>query len=208
MQVNGLHIVGFDHQSYGYTSCLDNIEDFKLYMPSSLSPRTHCQFCQPSLLQMEECIRDAEAHNAIKDLQHHLCTQSHANKWKIANITGQIDHTCTREQQACIDDHVHASASKYHKAKASLLDMEIGRRSFGYLINWVLMHSMSESCICSRKMRSEQYGIMYIGIEVDDDEVDDEQVPIAAAAVGAGQRRPSWIWYNGTTCEDIQDPAT
>ena len=49
---------------------------------------------------------------------------------------------------------------------------------------------------------------MYIGIEVDDDEVDDEQAPIAAAAVGAGQRRLSWIWYNGTTCEDIQDPAT
>ena len=45
------------------------------------------------------------------------------------------------------------------------------------------MHSMSESCICSRKMRSRQYGIMYIGIEVDDDEVDDERAPVAAAAV-------------------------
>ena len=100
-------MVGFDHQSYGDTSCLDNIEDFKLYMPSSLSPCTCHQFCQPSLLQMEECIQDAEAHDAIEDLWHHLHTWSHANKWKIANITGQIHNTCAREWQACIDDHVH-----------------------------------------------------------------------------------------------------
>ena len=48
----------------------------------------------------------------------------------------------------------------------------------------------------------------HVGIDVDDDKVDDEQAPVAAAAVGAGQRRPSWIWYNGTTCEDILGPAT
>ena len=47
-----------------------------------------------------------------------------------------------------------------------------------------------------------------VGIEVSDDEVDDEQVPTTAAAVGASQQRPSWIWFTGNICENIQDPVT
>ena len=41
-----------------------------------------------------------------------------------------------------------------------------------------------------------------------DDEVDDEQVPTTPAAVGASQQRPSWIWFTGNICENIQDPVT
>ena len=41
-----------------------------------------------------------------------------------------------------------------------------------------------------------------------EDDVDDEWAPTAASVVGAGKQRPSWIWFNGNACEDIQDPAT
>lgn len=46
-----------------------------------------------------------------------------------------------------------------------------------------------------------------VGIVIEED-IDDERAPVAAAVVGAGQRRPSWIWYNGNNCEDMKDPAT
>ena len=176
-----LHMVGFDHWSYRDTSCLDNIKDFKLYLPSSLSPCTHCQFCQPSLLQMEECIWDAEAHDAFEDLQHHLHTWSHANKWKIANITGQIHNTCAREWQAHIDDHVCASVLKYGKAQASLLSL------WGYG-DWEELQVLDKLDVCalneqelSMQEKDEIRAVQcHVGIEVDDDELDDEWVPIAA----------------------------
>ena len=67
-------MVGFNHQSYMDTPSPDNVEDFKLYIPSLLLPHTRRQFCQPNLLQMEEWIWDAEAHNAFEDVQYHLHT--------------------------------------------------------------------------------------------------------------------------------------
>ena len=70
---------------------------------------------------MEEHICDAEAHDALEDLCHHLCTRSHTNKWKIANVTRQIHNTQARERQAHIDDHVRVVSSKYRRAWATLL---------------------------------------------------------------------------------------
>ena len=48
----------------------------------------------------------------------------------------------------------------------------------------------------------------HVGIEDNNEDVEDEQATTTAATVGVGQRRPSWIWFNGTTCKDINDPAT
>ena len=122
-ELQPLYMVGFDYRSYMDMLSPDNVEDIKLYMPSSLPPHTRRQFCQVTLLHLEERIRDAEAHDALENLHHHLCTWSHTNKWKISNITGQIHYTRVQEWQACIDDHVHTSASRYHRAWVALLDL-------------------------------------------------------------------------------------
>ena len=48
----------------------------------------------------------------------------------------------------------------------------------------------------------------HVGIAVPDDEIDDDRASTTAAAIGAGQRRPSWIWFNRNTCEDMRHPVT
>ena len=67
---------------------------------------------------------DAKACDALEDLCHHLHTQSHINKWKIANVTEQIHNTWAQEWEAHIDDHVHTSALRYHRAWAASLDLQ------------------------------------------------------------------------------------
>ena len=40
------------------------------------------------------------------------------------------------------------------------------------------------------------------------DNLDDERALATVAAVGEGQRRPSWIWYSGNSHENMGDPLT
>jgi hypothetical protein len=43
---------------------------------------------------------------------------------------------------------------------------------------------------------------------VDADEANAERVVARVAAVGEGQRRPSWIWFTGNMHEGVDDPLT
>ena len=38
------------------------------------------------------------------------------------------------------------------------------------------------------------------------DNLDDARAVATVAAVGEGQRRPSWIWYSGNNHENMKDP--
>jgi hypothetical protein len=46
------------------------------------------------------------------------------------------------------------------------------------------------------------------GVEVEADDVDAERAVATIAAVGEGQRRPSWIWSTGSWLEGTDDPMT
>jgi hypothetical protein len=46
------------------------------------------------------------------------------------------------------------------------------------------------------------------GVVVDEEDVDTERVTATVAAVGEGQRRPSWIWFIGNAHEGLNDPLT
>lgn len=208
-EVQRLHMVGFDHHSYADTPSPENVEDFKLYMPSSIPLHSRRKFCQPSLLHAEERIRDAEAHDALEDLRHHLRTRSYANQWKIANVVGQIHNTRARERQATIDDHVRTAATQYRKARAALLalrghgDWEQELR----VLDQSDVRALNERELSTQEKDQIRAIRRRVGIVIEED-IDDERAPVAAAVVGAGQRRPSWIWYNGNNCEDMKDPAT
>ena len=203
-------MVTFNHQTATNTPLPENVEDFKLHMPSSLTPQACHQFCQPILLQMEEHICDTEAHDTLEDLCHHLPTWSHTNKWKITNVTRQIHNTQVWEWQACIDDYIHVASSKYRRVWATLLalwghgdweeELQVLDQSDVQVLNERQL-TMKEK----DEIRAVQ---RHVGIEDNDEDVEDEWVTTTAATVRAGQRRLSWIWFNGTTCEDINDPAT
>jgi hypothetical protein len=46
------------------------------------------------------------------------------------------------------------------------------------------------------------------GVVLDEEDVNTERVIATVAAVGEGQRRPSWIWFIGNAHEGVNDPLT
>jgi hypothetical protein len=46
------------------------------------------------------------------------------------------------------------------------------------------------------------------GVVVEAEEAQSERVLSTVAAVGEGQRRPSWIWFTGNVHEAVDDPLT
>ena len=140
-----------------------------------------------------------DACNAIEELYHHLHTQSHLNMWKTANVIGQIHNTWVWELEAHIDDHVHTSAMRYQRAWEASLDLQ-GHGDWEeelQVLDKSNVRALNEWELTMKEKNEIRVVQCHVGIEVSDDEVDDESVPIAAAAVGTGQWRPSWIWFIG-----------
>ena len=69
------------------------------------------------------------------------------------------------------------------------------------------VHALNEREL-NREEQDEQHRLRQrLGIVVD--HIQDERVVAQVAAVGEGQRRPSWIWFTGGgTAESMDDPLT
>ena len=89
------------------------MKDSKLYLPSDLSQSDHYKYCPGGLFDIEDHLRFAEASDTHKILCYHLQTHSFTNRFKIANITGQIHNTHAWETQGHIDDNVQAAKLQY-----------------------------------------------------------------------------------------------
>ncbi|KIM71424.1 hypothetical protein PILCRDRAFT_82799, partial [Piloderma croceum F 1598] len=90
-----------------------NVEDAMLLMPSDLSDAQRHQYCAPGVAAIEDYLRYAEAFEGLNNLQHHLCTHTLANKFKIKNVMGQKNNTQSRDAENCIDDKVKSSQLQY-----------------------------------------------------------------------------------------------
>ena len=88
------------------TSTSVHVEDCRLYMPSDLSQSDCRKYCPGGLSDMEDRLQFAEACNTLENLHHHFRTRSFANRFKIANVTGQIHNTRARDTQQRIDNKV------------------------------------------------------------------------------------------------------
>jgi hypothetical protein len=219
-EIQRLYMPGFDPADYtntehhnaadsGSTTPSTNVKNTKLYMPSELSVLDRRKFCPNGLASMEDRIRFAEASDSLENLRHHLRTRSFTNRFKIANVTGQIKNTHAREVQHRIDDKVRASELQYRRAREALKRLH-GPGEWETALK--VLEKSDVRALNERELNREEQDELYrlrqrLGTNTEDAE--DERVAAQVAAVGEGQRRPSWIWFTGTGgAESMDDPLT
>jgi len=120
---------GFDAKSHANTLCasslnntiLTHVEDSWLFFPLELNSWNHQKYCAVGLADLKNRLQHAEATDGLEDLCHHLCTCSFTNRFKITNVMGQINNTCSKETQHCIDDKVSHSQLQYNCVHTALL---------------------------------------------------------------------------------------
>jgi hypothetical protein len=192
------------------TSTSVHVEECKLYLPSDLSEADRRKYCPGDLAKQEDRLRFAEASDSLESLRHQLRTRSFTNRFKIANVTGQIHNTRARETQNRIDDKVRASELQYRRARNALLKL----RGHGAWEDTLRVLEPSDVRALNEREMTEQEkeDIRRVreraGVQTGADELGTERVAATVAAVGEGQRRPSWIWFYGSIQEGVNDPIT
>jgi hypothetical protein len=187
-----------------------HVEDSKLYLPSDLSESDRRKYCPGGLSDMEDRLRFAEASDTLENLRHHLRTRSFTNRFKIANVTGQIHNTRARETQSRIDDKVRAAELQYRRSRGALLRL----RGHGpwedtlRVLEQSDVRALNERTMTAQEMEDIRRLRERAGIVVEADDGRAETVVATVAAVGEGERRPSWIWSTGTWHEGADDPMT
>ena len=207
---------GFDAKSHAnalQTQSCDNtvpadIEDSQLFLPSELSRHNRRKYCATGLADLEDRLRHAEATDALEDLRHHLRTRSFTNHFKIANVTGQINNTRSKGIQHRIDDKVHHSQLHFNRARTTLFAL----RGQGEWEKVLQVLEKSDVRALNERQITEQEKDDILRVRMrggrNTDNLDDERAIATVAAVGEGQRRPSWIWYSGNSHENIDDSVT
>jgi len=91
--------------------------DLPLHLPSSLPARIPCTL---KLRQYEFRLREAQAHESLEELRHHLRLRTHMYKYKDKNITGQRANTRSQSSINRVQKKVDASAARYTAARHAL----------------------------------------------------------------------------------------
>jgi hypothetical protein len=139
-----------------------------------------------------------------------LRTRSFTNRFKIANVTGQIRNTRARETQHSIDDRVQTYELQYRRTCAAILKLR-GNGPWEDILK-VLDHSDVRALNERELTAQEKEDIRWVrernSVVSEADDINAERVLATVASVGEGHRRPSWIWYTGNVHEDMNDPLT
>lgn len=211
-EIQRLYMPKFDPLSYAAPNAADTqVEDYILYLPSELNAADRRKFCPNGLSELEDRVRYAEACDSLETLRHHLRTRSFANRFKIANTTGQINNTRARETQARIDDKVRAFAVQYRRARAALVVLRAGKDTEWQKKLAPLQQSdvraLNERELTQQE-KDEMVALRFKNGVVSTQDIEDERKQQAAVSVGEGRRKPSWIWYTGVLHEGLDDPMT
>jgi hypothetical protein len=179
-------------------------------MPSDLSVTNRRKYCPDRLATIEDRLRHAEASDSLEDLRHHLRTRSFTNRFKIANVTGQIHNTRAQESQHCIDDKGRVAELRYRRAREALLKLR-GKGSWEDSLK--VLEQSDVRALNERELTAqEKEDIRHLrernGVVAEAEDINMERVVGHVAAVGEGQRRPSWIWFTGNVHEGMDDPFT
>ncbi|KZP12467.1 hypothetical protein FIBSPDRAFT_961413 [Athelia psychrophila] len=194
-ELQRLYMVGFDPIQYaqGKGTVPTHVEYFPLYMPSELPKADARKYCPNGLAGTEDHIRYAEASDALESLRHHLRTRSFANRFKIANVTGQIQNTRARETQNRIDDKSLRGSGNW-EIKLQVLNNQDVR-------------ALNERELTQQE-KNEANAVHVKNGVVTPLDLETECRAAAAVSVGEGHRAPSWIWFRGLVAEQLDDPLT
>lgn len=208
----GFDAAQFTHHQLSTTSAQAiHAEDVKLYLPSELSATDRRRFCTGDLAKDEDRVCYAEACDSLENLRHHLRTRSFTNKFKIANVTGQIRNMRARQMQSRIDEKVRLAELQYRRAREALMclrgpgDWEERLRP----LEKSDVRALNEHELTEEEKDEVRRVRVRAGAPVpENDDLADERQVATVAAVGEGHRRPSWIWFTGLSHENEQDPLT
>jgi hypothetical protein len=217
-EIQQVYMPGFDakgtahqeHLASSKPSDAVHVEDCKLYMPSDLSVANRRKYCPGGLATIEDRLRHAEASDSLENLRHHLCTRSFTNRFKIANITGQIHNTRARESQHRIDDKVRVAELQYRRAREALLKLR-GKGPWEdslKVLDHLDVRALNERELTAQEKEDIRRLRERNGVVAETEDINMERVVSHVVAVGEGQRRPSWIWFTGTVHEGMDDPLT
>lgn len=207
-ELQAIYMPGFDASNQQLEPAPEHVEDFPLFMPSELSKADIRKYCPNGLAAVEDHIRFAEASDVLERLRHHLRTRSFANKFKIANVTGQVRNSRARETQARIDDKVNAAAETYRRARAAVkklrgagpweMKLQVLEKSHIRALNERELTQQEKAEVAAVHAAN---GVM-TSVDVEDERRN------AALSVGEKDRGPSWIWFSGVKFEGLDDPMT
>ncbi|KAJ7486373.1 hypothetical protein B0H11DRAFT_1721594, partial [Mycena galericulata] len=175
-------------------------ETMAIYLPSSLPAAVRETVCVPELAAQEDRLREAQAHEALRDLRSGLRTRTFAHQFKRKHTSGQGMYTKSRELLDAIEDRIRDAAGRYRAARAALLALR-GAGEWEEVFRELLkdeIRGMNE-----RLMNSEARLLAGLTGDADADNVDEYGEPVDLTVlfdleVGEGSRRLAWFWYSGS----------
>ncbi|TFK46712.1 hypothetical protein OE88DRAFT_1739319 [Heliocybe sulcata] len=179
-----------------------SVDTAPLHLPSSFSPPSRSSVLPQSITEAETRIREAQAKDALNRLRHHLCMRSYMNRFKIKNITGQVQNTCARAIQHRVETKISAAVWEYHHVRAAFFAWkgpgawETQLRELDPTTDVVAPNESALNQAEQREMeRLEERG-RHAEARMQD----------GAVKVGEGRRTLSWLWYAVPVTEDANDP--
>jgi hypothetical protein len=208
------HLAHLERSALPHNTTSVHVEDIKLFMPSELPAESRRRFCTPDLVNIEDRLRYAEAHDSLDRLRHHLRTRTFTNTFKTKNVTGQKHNTRAREVQHSIDDKVKTAQVQYCRARAAVLNLR-GPGSWQsklQVLEQSDVRALNERALTEQEKDEERRVRMRQGAEMEDSDDEDEvvadiRVVAKPAEVGESRRKPSWIWFSTSSGDDMQDPT-
>lgn len=173
-------------------------EQVQLHLPSDLGANRG-EICSPTLINIEDRLREAEATDSLEELRRLLRHRTAVNQAKIKHVTGQRPNTRAREAQRRMDQRVTACKNRYRRTRAKLQQLRGDgpwQATFRELLDEDI-RALNERAR-STEERAEQERIRDIAKKKGDECVDEDYGVILqkVVSVGEGRRTLSWIWYS------------
>jgi hypothetical protein len=181
-------------------------EHIPLYFPSSFPPE-HCSLiCTGDIEGVEDCLRFAQASEALTKLHCQLMKRTYASCYRVRNVSTQWHYTRFRTLQEQTENKVKISTLQYNTARDALLQLRgpgVWEKTLQKL-GAEDIQGLSEKALIEEEKEETRRTCTMAGMKefqmAEEGMFDD--VPAATfnphLAVGEGHRTLSWIWYSMT----------
>ncbi|THU94599.1 hypothetical protein K435DRAFT_668134, partial [Dendrothele bispora CBS 962.96] len=176
-------------------------EKIRLFLPSecgTISARN--QACVAGLPMVECRLREAEALDSLEGVREGLRARTAATRFKIQNITGQVDSTRAGGVLRQIDIRIHSRKIRYRLARDALLILR-GHGTWEEKLKLLKdedVRGLNERALTKEEQAERELRIKRLGAHASDLDGDDEYLVaqgVVARVRGEKNRKLSWIWY-------------
>ena len=158
----------------------------------------HPQVCIPTLADTEDRLRYAQATEALTGLRRNLRTRMMANKLNCKLAASQRAYVRSLALQSQVEMRVQACQRHYNVARSALLALR-GPGDWELLLQVLKpedVRGISEQAITEEEKQGRLAAQRMAGM-AEHQNTSNVAVPIdLRQALGEGQRKLSWIWYN------------